>query len=218
MADSSILIKDASGLNRELAADLTGSVYTPKNLVTGPLTDAELRASPVFVSGPLTDDLLRATPVPVSGPVTNAELRATALPVSGPLRDSELRATPVPVSGPLTDSQMRANPVTVTEKNAAAAPISSGVYTVAANTLLSAITVPVGATGVRLFAVTKNVLFLTDAAPAVPSANSLTAGGLAIAGQLRVYRFPSAPANLQLRSTEAGGGASTDIAIEFFGA
>lgn len=34
--------------------------------VTGPLTDAELRAAPVPVLGPLTDAELRATPVPVS--------------------------------------------------------------------------------------------------------------------------------------------------------
>lgn len=38
--------------------------------VTGPLTDAQLRASAVPVSGPLTDAQLRATPVPVSGTVT----------------------------------------------------------------------------------------------------------------------------------------------------
>lgn len=34
------------------------------------------------VSGPLTDTELRATPVPVSGPLTDAQLRATAVPVS----------------------------------------------------------------------------------------------------------------------------------------
>ena len=41
------------------------------------------------VTGPLTDTQLRATPVPVSGTVT----------ASGPLTDTQLRATPVPVSG-----------------------------------------------------------------------------------------------------------------------
>lgn len=39
------------------------------NEVIGPLTDTELRATPVPVSGPLTDTELRATPVPVSGTV-----------------------------------------------------------------------------------------------------------------------------------------------------
>lgn len=60
------------------------------------------------VSGPLTDAQLRATAVQVSGPITDAQLRATAVPVSvasvpthgvtGPLTDTELRASAVPVS------------------------------------------------------------------------------------------------------------------------
>ena len=54
--------------------------------------------SAVPVSGPLTDAQLRATAVPVSGPLTDAQLRATAVPVSGPLTDTQLRATAVPVS------------------------------------------------------------------------------------------------------------------------
>ena len=52
------------------------------------------------VIGPLTDTELRATPVPVStNGLTDTQLRATAVPVSGPLTDTQLRATPVPVSG-----------------------------------------------------------------------------------------------------------------------
>lgn len=82
--------------------------------VTGPLTDAQLRASAVPVSlasvpshpvtGPLTDAQLRATPVPVSGtfwqatqPVSGTFWQATQ-PVSGPLTDAQLRAAAVPVS------------------------------------------------------------------------------------------------------------------------
>ena len=37
--------------------------------VTGPVTDAELRATAVPVSGPLTDAQLRATPVVITGAV-----------------------------------------------------------------------------------------------------------------------------------------------------
>jgi hypothetical protein len=66
--------------------------------VTGPLTDAQLRAAAVPVSGPLTDAQLRAAAVPVSGPLTDTELRAAAVPVSGPLTDTQLRAAAVPVS------------------------------------------------------------------------------------------------------------------------
>ena len=62
---------------------------------------------------PLTDTQLRATPVPVSGPLTDGQLRATPVPVSGPLTDGQLRATPVPVSGPLTDAQLRASDVPI---------------------------------------------------------------------------------------------------------
>lgn len=46
----------------------------------------------VAVTGPLTDAQLRATPVPVSGTVT----------ATGPLTDTQLRATPVPISGTVT--------------------------------------------------------------------------------------------------------------------
>lgn len=56
--------------------------------VTGPLTDAQLRASAVPVSGTVT----------ASGPLTDAQLRASAVPVTGPLTDAQLRASAVPVS------------------------------------------------------------------------------------------------------------------------
>lgn len=92
------------------------AIFTSEVIATGPLTDAELRATPVPISGTvttsgLTDAQLRATPVPVSGTVT----------ATGPLTDAQLRATPVPVSGtvtatgPLTDAQLRATPVPTTE-------------------------------------------------------------------------------------------------------
>lgn len=125
--------------------------------VSGPLTDTQLRATPVPISGtvavsgsvavtgPLTDTQLRATAVPVSGPLTDTQLRASAVPVSGtvaisgtvpvsgPLTDTQLRATPVPVSGPLTDTQLRASavpvsgPLTDVQLRASAVPISGTV-------------------------------------------------------------------------------------------
>lgn len=45
------------------------AVFPSSMAVTGPLTDAELRASAVPVSGPLTDSQLRAAPVVVTGAV-----------------------------------------------------------------------------------------------------------------------------------------------------
>lgn len=60
--------------------------------VSGPLTDAQLRASAV----PVSVSNFPATQA-VSGPLTDAQLRASAVPVSGPLTDAQLRATRVPV-------------------------------------------------------------------------------------------------------------------------
>jgi hypothetical protein len=81
----------------------------------------------ITVDGPLTDAQLRATPVPVTGALTDTQLRATAVPVSGPLTDTQLRATPVPVSGPLTDTQLRASAVPVVGSVAARTPTTTSV-------------------------------------------------------------------------------------------
>ncbi len=113
-----------------MASQIIGpSGAPPTQPVTGPLTDTQLRASPVPVSGTvtatggLTDTQLRATPVPVSGTVT----------ASGPLTDTQLRATPVPVSGtvtasgPLTDTQLRASAVPVSLATAPALVAGSAI-------------------------------------------------------------------------------------------
>jgi len=118
--------------------------------VSGPVTDTQIRATPlpvsgtvgisgtVPVSGPATDVQLRATPLPVSGtvgvsgtvPVSGNVGITGTVPVSGPLTDTALRATPVPVSGPVTDAQIRATalpvsgPLTDTQIRATALPVS----------------------------------------------------------------------------------------------
>jgi len=120
----------------ELKADLTQT-----QPVSGPLTDAQLRAAAVPVSGPLTDAQLRAAAILVSasalplpaGAATQATLAALLAelelkadltqtqPVSGPVTDAQIRATPLPISGnvntgltqPLTDTELRASPVPV---------------------------------------------------------------------------------------------------------
>src|SRR4051794_27029134 len=92
---------DASGRARvvvEGTPAVSVSNFPGSQAVTGPLTDAQLRASNVPVSGPITDTQLRASAVPVSGPLTDTQLRASAVPVSGPLTDTQLRASVVPVS------------------------------------------------------------------------------------------------------------------------
>src|SRR5438876_7697414 len=82
--------------------------FPASQAVTGPLTDAQLRAAAVPV------DASGAT-VPVSGPLTSAQLAALEpLTVSGPLTDAQLGARlPLSVAGPLTDAQLRASAVPV---------------------------------------------------------------------------------------------------------
>jgi hypothetical protein len=80
--------------------------------VSGPLTDAELRATAVSVavSGSVAVSNFPATQ-PVSGSVSVANFPATQ-PVSGAVTVSNFPATQ-PVSGPLTDAQLRAVPVPI---------------------------------------------------------------------------------------------------------
>jgi hypothetical protein len=67
------LLTDAVGLATDAGL---ASVY-------GRLADGSVRVGgTVAVSGPATDAQLRATPLPVSGPLTDAQLRASSLPVS----------------------------------------------------------------------------------------------------------------------------------------
>ncbi len=64
---------NARAIKVDAAGELQVDVLTmPTVAVTGPLTDAQLRATPVPVSGTVT----------ASGPLTDAQLRATAVPVS----------------------------------------------------------------------------------------------------------------------------------------
>jgi hypothetical protein len=70
----------------------------------------------VPVTGPLTDAQLRFTPVPVSVSGTAA--------VTGPLTDAQLRATPVPISGTVTASTGLAQPLTDAQLRAAAIDVN----------------------------------------------------------------------------------------------
>jgi hypothetical protein len=83
--------------------------------VSGPLTDAQLRATavPVAVSGSVAVSNFPATQ-PVSGTVAVSNFPATQ-PVSGPLTDAQLRATPVPVlDTPVTSSSANLSQVVLT--------------------------------------------------------------------------------------------------------
>jgi hypothetical protein len=83
--------------------------------VSGPLTDAQLRAAAVPVSGTFwqaTQPVSIASTVAVSGPLTDGQLRASAVPISGTVTANAGSGT-FAVSGPLTDAQLRAGAVPV---------------------------------------------------------------------------------------------------------
>lgn len=146
---------DQINVNTDGVESLLAEIYARQadgsQVVTGPLTDAQLRAAAVPVSGtfwqatqpvsgPLTDTQLRASAVPVTvsnpfgGHVTVDNFPATQ-PVSGPLTDAQLRASAVPVSGTVTTSNPFGGDVTdraarllghVTVDNASLAVTQSG--------------------------------------------------------------------------------------------
>lgn len=157
--DAGLLVAQRStDKSSRLESDAAHNLYV--NVAAGALTpsgmqDVNILSSvPLTVSGPLTDVQLRTTPVPVSGtffqvtqpvsgtvavsnfpatqPVTGTFFQATqpvsgtvavsnfpaSQAVTGPLTDVQLRTTPVPVSGTvatggLTDVQLRTTPVPV---------------------------------------------------------------------------------------------------------
>jgi hypothetical protein len=117
-------------------ASIDSKLSTPMP-VSGPLTDAQLRAIAVPVSGsfyPATQPVSIASSVAVTGPLTDIELRATAVPVSlasNPLPtgastsalqtagnaslasiDTKL-TSPLAVTGPLTNTELRLSAVPV---------------------------------------------------------------------------------------------------------
>jgi hypothetical protein len=125
--------------------DPTGTTTQP---VSGPLTDAQLRATAVPVAdggGSLTvDGAVTANAGTGPWPVTDNGGSLTVdgtvgisgtVPVSGPLTDTQLRASAVPVTGPLTDAQLRATAVPV---SAASLPLPTGAATEATLALVKA--------------------------------------------------------------------------------
>jgi hypothetical protein len=67
----SLSVKDSAAVNQVLKTTLDTGEHVTHHKIDGT----------VAVSGPVTDAQIRATPLPVSGPLTDAQLRATAVPV-----------------------------------------------------------------------------------------------------------------------------------------
>lgn len=85
-----------SGTFWQTTQPVSGTFWQATQPVSGPLTDTQLRLTPVPVSG----TFFQATQ-PVSGTVT-ANAGTGTLAVSGPVTDTQIRATPLPVSGTVT--------------------------------------------------------------------------------------------------------------------
>lgn len=83
-----------------------------------PATQPVSIAAAVAVTGPATDAQLRATPLPISGTVTVSN------PTAAGLTDAQLRATPVPVSGTVTVANPTAQGLTDAQLRASAVPVS----------------------------------------------------------------------------------------------
>jgi hypothetical protein len=84
--------------------------------VTGPLTNAELRAAPVDVDGTVNvgnfpaDQVVHfTTPQAVTGPLTDAQLRASRVPVdaSGATVPVSVAVLPLPAGAATADEQAR---------------------------------------------------------------------------------------------------------------
>jgi hypothetical protein len=198
---NNLLVKDANGTPREIKTLEAGGVHTPIHHSEGPLTNVELRA----------------TPLPVLGPATNTELRATPLSVAGPLTDGQLRANPINVAGPLTDGQLRATAVDVklpagsviTALPSPLWPLSSRLYAV--STLVTSITnIPAGAVGARIFPIDHPIYYNLNADPAVPSTGAFSPGGFILGNTTREQLWTLPVASLRLVASE-----SVSVWIEF---
>jgi hypothetical protein len=129
-------LRDASGTEIKSATSAPGSsdlglvvrnIPSGTQPVSGTVAVSSVAGS-VAVTGPVTDTQLRASPVPVSGPLTDTQLRASAVAV-------DASGSTVPVSGPLTDTQLRAAAVPV---SASALPLPAGASTEATLALIKA--------------------------------------------------------------------------------
>lgn len=184
---------DVNVTNASLA--VTGAFYQATQPVSGPLTDAQLRALAVPVSGtfwpttqPVSGTFWQATqPVsgtfwqatqPVSGPLTDTQLRATAVPVSGTFWQATqpMSAVSLPLpTGAATETTLAALGVTVTR------PTTGGRSTVAAaaaDTLLLAANA--ARKGMTVYNEGSTVLYLalgTAAASATSYTCQVAAGG-----------------------------------------
>jgi len=99
MADTIIRRSDGEEIVPQRAVDLgDGSFALAVDIpagavVTGPLTDTELRASPVDIAGPLTDTELRAAPVDIESAISEVTIYNVTIAAGGTEYSQSLPAT-----------------------------------------------------------------------------------------------------------------------------
>lgn len=218
-----------SGTFWQATQPVSGTV-TANTGLTQPLTDVQLRASPVPVSGtfwqatqpvsgsvsvsnfPATQPVSIAT-MP-STPVTGTFWQATQ-PVSGPLTDTQLRATPVPVSGTLTvntgltDTQLRATAVpisgTVTANTGLTQPIT--------DTQIRATPLPVSGTVTANTGLTQPLTDTQLRASAVPVSGTFFQATQPVSGSVSVSNFPASQAVVGNKTQNSSTPSTDSVAI-----
>lgn len=126
----SVDINDAAGnpltsTGGSLNVNVTGGAGDSVTVINGTgaaAVNIQDGGNSLTVDGPVTNTELRATPVPVSGPLTDAQLRATAVPVSS-------SSLPLP-TGAATEATLSSLNSKVTAVNTGAVVIASGTTTV----------------------------------------------------------------------------------------
>jgi hypothetical protein len=141
-----------------------------------PLTDAQLRATPVPVSGPLTDAQLRATPVPVTGGGGGTEYTEDVAAAADPIGNAQILVRKdTPAATVTTDgdniAQRGSNfgAAYVTMIDNAGAFVGTGLT----DTQLRATAVPVSLASVPSHAVTNAGTFAVQADTELPAAAAL---------------------------------------------
>src|SRR5687767_10693797 len=111
LIDNEVVNVGGQDVYRQRVKAYQGDTWT----VTGPLTNAELRASavPVTITGIAQDSSVQAVRdrLPAALDADGGLKVHLQNPDESGLTDAQLRASAVPVSGPLTDAQLRASAV-----------------------------------------------------------------------------------------------------------
>ncbi|MBM5818126.1 MAG: hypothetical protein FJ083_16615 [Cyanobacteria bacterium K_Offshore_surface_m2_239] len=121
----------------------------------------------ITVDGPVTNEQLRASPLEVTGGLTVQQLRASPLEVTGGLTVQQLRASPLEVTGGITNEQLRASPLATSTVATPRVPTTTSVAgTTSTVTILNA---NAGRKGLMINNQSTSKLLLSFNTPATPA-------------------------------------------------